>query len=130
VFLSRIFGLARDSASLLLKAPAIERQRVTLGPEAAIRRARLVGAKARRRDGAALEDLRRAIRFLDRRWPGGPNCYRRVLLELATDAGAARLPVQMGLRASGGPRSGHAWLGTGVVMDRPGAPPYDTIISL
>lgn len=130
MFFSRILELARDSASVLLGAAVVERQRVTLGPRVAVQGARLRGEKARLRPEAGRRDLRRIIGFLDRRWPGGPNCYRRVLLEVATDAGAAREPVQMGLRASGGPRSGHAWLGAGVMMDRPDAPPYDAIISL
>lgn len=39
---------------------------------------------------------------------GGANCYRRVLLEAALDAGAAREDVVLGLNVG---RTGHAWLG-------------------
>jgi hypothetical protein len=55
--------------------------------------------------------LRRVIRQIDARVPGGPNCYRRALLEMRLDAVAAREPLHLGLRAHGGPNSGHAWLG-------------------
>jgi len=58
----------------------------------------------------ARERLRRTIRFVDRLFPSGPNCYRRTLTEIALDAGAAAEPVHMGLQANGGPRSGHIWL--------------------
>lgn len=50
------------------------------------------------------------IRWVDARVPGGPNCYRRVLLETALDASAARERIVFGLRQGGGRASGHAWL--------------------
>jgi hypothetical protein len=43
--------------------------------------------------------------------PGGPECYRRVLLEVAVDPAAAAEPVHIGLKKSGALKSGHAWLG-------------------
>jgi hypothetical protein len=54
--------------------------------------------------------LQRLIRFVDRLFPSGPNCYRRALIEIAMDAGAAAEPLHMGLQAEGGLNSGHAWL--------------------
>jgi hypothetical protein len=51
------------------------------------------------------------IAVVDRWLPGEPSCYRRVLLEMTLDAGAAEETLHMGLRVPGGPRSGHAWLG-------------------
>ena len=65
--------------------------------------------------------LRRLIGAVDARMPGGPNCYRRSLLELGLDAAAAREPLNMGLRPHGGPKSGHAWLG----QSEPGAEVYE-----
>jgi hypothetical protein len=50
------------------------------------------------------------IRFVDSLFPSGPNCYRRALVEIAMDAGAAAEPLHMGLLADGGLNSGHAWL--------------------
>ena len=52
------------------------------------------------------------IGIIDRAFPSGPNCYRRVLVEIAMDAGAAEEDLHIGLRAHGGPKSGHAWLGS------------------
>jgi hypothetical protein len=48
---------------------------------------------------------------VDGRLPDGGNCYRRALLAIALDAGAAQDPLVLGLDARGGPASGHAWLG-------------------
>jgi len=130
VRLSRFLLSAREAAGLLLRVVVVENDRLGLGPAAAVRAARRRGADARRRTPRQRQDLRRLIRALDRRWPGGPNCYRRVLLELSVDGGAAREPVTMGLRATGGGGSGHAWLGSGIEMDEASRPPYDAIISL
>jgi hypothetical protein len=41
--------------------------------------------------------LRRAIVSIDARYPGGGNCFRRVLVELALDAGAAEERLVFGL---------------------------------
>jgi hypothetical protein len=68
------------------------------------------GALCAARDAGQREDLRAAIRFVDRLFPSGPNCFRRVLMEIALDAGAAKEPVHMGLKAHGAPNSGHVWL--------------------
>jgi hypothetical protein len=70
--------------------------------------------------------LRAAIGSVDALLPGGPNCYRRALLEMALDAAAALEPLHMGLDASGAPMSGHAWLRA---EDR-GNRSYDAVISL
>ena len=55
-------------------------------------------------------NLRRVIGWIDRSLFKAPNCYRRVLLEIALDSGAAREPVVMGFRAGGGAGTGHIWL--------------------
>lgn len=103
--------LAADVLKVIGVLPLVEWRRRRSGPlpTATSLRARGAGAPARNSDGRAL--LKKAIRFVDARLPGGPNCYRRALLEIALDAGAAREPLHFGLIAHGGPRSGHAWLG-------------------
>jgi hypothetical protein len=50
------------------------------------------------------------VRAVDRLFPSGPNCYRRVLMEIAIDAKAAGEPLYLGLLADGGSGSGHTWL--------------------
>jgi hypothetical protein len=54
--------------------------------------------------------LRRLIRAVDGHLPGGGNCYRRALIEMALDASSADEPLHFGLVRHGGPKSGHAWL--------------------
>jgi hypothetical protein len=81
------------------------------GPRRLLATLRRQGGRCRRRDPAARARLQRAIGWVDARIPGGPNCYRRVLLEIALDRGAAAEPFHMGFNVSGGPVRGHAWLG-------------------
>jgi hypothetical protein len=101
VELARVLGVLGEA----------EKSRKALGIEPAVAAMREHGARAVHRDPAGRLQLRRAIAWLDARMPGGGNCYRRVLLELALDSGAASEPVSVGVRARGGPGSGHAWLG-------------------
>jgi hypothetical protein len=49
--------------------------------------------------------------MVDACMPGGGNCFRRALMQVALDPEAAAAPINLGLRNGGGPRSGHAWLG-------------------
>jgi len=100
-----------DLLRVVAVASWVERARTTLGPAAALTLVRRRGAARQRRDAEGRGRLARAIRVLDRFMPPGANCYRRVLLELALDAGAAREPVSMGFRSLRGRISGHAWLG-------------------
>jgi hypothetical protein len=102
---------------ILLIAPSVERKRSAVAPNALLPLLRARGLARPARDDRGRARLRRAIRFVDRLFPSGPNCYRRALLEIAMDAGAAREPLHMGLNAEGGPRSGHAWLASS--PDRP-----------
>jgi hypothetical protein len=64
-----------------------------------------------RRGAVARRRLHRIISLVDRLLPRPANCYRRALVEIAMDAGAATEPLHFGLRAGGGKDSGHAWLG-------------------
>lgn len=72
-------------------------------------RAREIGRKAPNRLDAGRLRLRRLIRLVDRVIPGS-NCLRRVLWEIASDAGAAQEKVSFGFVHGGGPESGHVWL--------------------
>ena len=62
--------------------------------------------------------LRWVIHLVDRCFPSGPNCYRRVLVEIAMDAGAAAEPLHLGIQADGGFGSGHAWLASERPIER------------
>jgi hypothetical protein len=42
--------------------------------------------------------------------PGGGNCYRRALLEIALDRGAACEPLLLGFTMREQRLAGHAWL--------------------
>jgi hypothetical protein len=81
------------------------------GPLSLVHQLRLRGRRCRIRPEADRARLKRIIRLVDRCFPSGGNCYRRVLIEIAMDAGAAVEPFHLGLRAHGGTGSGHAWLG-------------------
>lgn len=108
--IARIFGLGIDFAAAWLTLPTVEDVRWKLGPAPAARAAREMGHGRRRRDQSERIWLRRIIRVVDRLDARGPNCYRRALLEMALDGGAAMEPLMLGFRASGGRGSGHAWL--------------------
>src|SRR5262249_44219563 len=98
----------------------------TRGVRPLLHRMRERGGQAPQRGPAARTRLRRAIGWVDARFPGGANCYRRALLEIALDGGAAGEPFHMGFRLSDGPVAGHAWLGAG----DGGAQDYDAEVAL
>jgi hypothetical protein len=118
-------GLA-DLLHVLVLSPAVERARTREGLQPLLKRLRARGSSSRRRDPQARSRLRRAIGLVDRLFPGGPNCYRRVLLEIALDAGAAEEPVRLGFRAGGGARTGHACLES----DPTSLESYDAVFTL
>jgi hypothetical protein len=90
-------------------ALSIDRRRGSQPPRKLISSLRARGALCGARSPAQREVLRRAIRVVDRCFVSGPNCFRRVLMEIALDAGAASEPLHMGLNAEGGVNSGHVW---------------------
>lgn len=92
--------LARAARMLLVA----ERARQAASPEHAVRAMRERGRLAGRRGLVARARLRRAIGWVDAAHPSGPNCYRRTLMELALDAGAAEEPLVFGLDVG---RTGH-----------------------
>ena len=88
----------------------VELDRRRLGTRPALGRARARGSRAPARQEAGRSLLRRAVAAVDARWPGGPNCLRRALLEASLDSAAAREPLYLHLNAAGGRDSGHARL--------------------
>jgi hypothetical protein len=73
-------------------------------PAVAVAAMRALGARHATRGVVGRARLRRAIGWLDALHPKGPSCYRRILLELALDGGAARETVVFGLDVG---RTGH-----------------------
>jgi hypothetical protein len=88
----------------------VDRARTREELQPLITRLRRRGQSCKRRDSGARSCLKRAVGRVDRLFPGGPNCFRRVLLEIALDAGAAEEEIYLALRSGGGPGTGHACL--------------------
>jgi hypothetical protein len=101
---------ALEILRVLIALPRVESTRRTRGLEPAVSAMRARGVHCIQREPRQRVFLQRAIAWLDCRIPGGTNCYRRVLLELSLDAGAASEPILIGLNPRGGPGSGHVWL--------------------
>jgi hypothetical protein len=115
-FAEPLRGAARfcgDLALVLLTSVRVQLWRSRRGPAPLVAELRARGARRRRRNAVERESLRRVIGAVDRCFPSGGNCYRRALVEIAVDGGAAAEPLHLGFRAGGRPQSGHAWLGAG-----------------
>jgi hypothetical protein len=122
---SEALTLGWELSRVLGSSIRVELLRWLVGPQAAVESSRQLGRLCVTRSPGEREILRKAIRWVDRHWPAEPNCYRRILLEIALDRGASREKVIMGFRQGGGPGSGHAWL-----ESDPPAAVYDALISL
>jgi len=123
------FRLGWDLVCLFRRVARLDRLRLSEGPRRAVEEARLLGHSCRGRLPRERRLLQRQISLIDRLWRKGPNCYRRVLLEISMDRGAADEIVRLGFRGAGGEGSGHAWLGGQIHPD--GKPqPYDAIVSI
>jgi len=107
-----ISGFLRDLLGVLVAVPRVEWGRRHEGPRPLTAKLRRLGRSVPSRPAGRRERLRWIIRAIDARLPGGPSCYRRALLEMSLDRDSAGEPLRMGLRAHGGPRSGHAWFGS------------------
>jgi hypothetical protein len=128
VVLSRlrvIPAAAWDLLGVLRLVLSVDRWRQDLALHGAVARARYGGTQRPARSPAARIRLKRVIGAVDRRLPGGRNCVRRALLEMALDGGAARERFFAGLQTGGGPGSGHAWLESDPAPDR-----YDAVIAI
>ena len=113
-----MLAACREALEVAILALRVNRSRKRRGPQELVHSLRLRGAQCRPRSATERSVLRRIIRFVDSLFPSGPNCYRRALIEIATDAGAAKEPLRMGLAAEGGRNSGHAWLASSPDPDR------------
>ena len=88
---------ATELARVARRVRDVDARRHKDTPERLLADLRRSGAAARERGPIGRARLRRAIGWVDAALPGGPNCYRRILLELSLDAGAARETVVFGL---------------------------------
>jgi hypothetical protein len=122
-----VFDWLVEQLRVVIRIPRLEWGRQHQGPAPMLVWARRRGACCATRTVTERARLRRAISRIDAHMPGGGNCYRRALLEIALDPDAAAEPLFMGLHASGQPMSGHAWLG---IEPRTVRKSYDAIISL
>lgn len=97
-------SFAEELARVAAVVVEVERRRRRDAPERVVREMRARGAIERERGPVGRARLVRAIGWIDAALPGGQNCYRRTLLELALDAGAARETLVFGLDVG---RTGH-----------------------
>ncbi|MDB5217078.1 MAG: hypothetical protein JWO86_5005 [Myxococcaceae bacterium] len=88
---------AMELARVVRHVREVDESRKQATPQRVVDELRARGANAKERGPVGRARLRRAIGWVDAALPGGANCYRRVLLELALDAGAARETVVFGL---------------------------------
>jgi SAM-dependent methyltransferase len=107
-------SLVTELARVIAALPRIERARRSLGPGPLVALVRRHAVGAERRDPASRARLRQVIAICDRLVPFGGGCYRRSLLEIALDAGAAEEPLLLGLRGE----EGHAWLQSSAPAER------------
>ena len=113
-----------ELGGVLRALPHIESARRHVGPRPLMETLRRQARHTRQRGPMARQCLQRAIRWVDVCLAGGANCYRRALLEVALDRGAAEEPLALGLSAQGQRLAGHAWL-----AGEPGAAAaYDLVI--
>jgi len=126
---TRLFELPATLAevcNVLRALPRLERARHGQGPRPLLDLVRRQARRAPRRGPVSRRCLRRAIRWVDACLAGGGNCYRRALLEMALDRGAAQAPLALGFARQGGGLTGHAW----VEGDDPGPGRYDFTLHL
>jgi hypothetical protein len=109
--MSRLPQALAELGRVLRVLPTVEWGRRHRGPARLLRSLRQLGRKQAPRSLEQRQRLRRVIGLVDRRFPDGGNCFRRVLLEVALDPVSAAEPVHLALREHGGVGSGHAWLG-------------------
>lgn len=106
----------REMLRVLAVLPSVERRRCREGPRGLVEALRREGAVRARRSVEARRRLQRAIQLVDAACLKR-NCFRRALLEIALDAGAAAEPVVLGFRKDGDALVGHAWLGSAATTD-------------
>jgi SAM-dependent methyltransferase len=115
-----IFDAAVETVRVLSVLPQVERARRKAGPAELAATMRLLSEGAPRRAPLERARLRSTIAWCDQVVPFGAGCYRRALLEMALDAGAAQEPLVLGLRRHG---LGHAWVGAADTEES-----FDTVV--
>lgn len=90
-------SIATEVARVVALVHEVDTRRASEPPERVLAAMRARGAGTAHRGPIGRARLRRAIGWVDAFVPGGANCYRRVLLEIALDAGAARETIVFGL---------------------------------
>jgi hypothetical protein len=88
----------------------------TESPKALLSLCRASGLQKRVRTPAERESLAWAACLFDAACPGRRGCYRRTMLQVAVDGGAAREAVVFGLDVG---RTGHAWLESEALAQKP-----------
>src|SRR5450631_2007492 len=86
----RLLGAIRDLLAIGRALATVEFGRFRSGPGPLLKSLRLRGSRRPERRPEDRARLRRVIAVVDARFPGGGNCYRRALLEIAVDPAAAR----------------------------------------
>jgi hypothetical protein len=110
-------GVRRDTLfAAFALVPRVQRWMRDFGPERAIEAARARGRHAKRHAAGERRALRWAVAWVDAFSPGRGGCYRRTLLEIALDSGAAEETVFLGLDVG---KTGHAWLASAADEQRP-----------
>ena len=120
-----VLGFFADLARVLKVLPRVEASRRRQSVHGAVGLARRNAALRVTRSPDGRRRLRRAIFVADALVPGGRNCVRRSLLEIALDSGAANERVLAGFLAGGGRKSGHAWL-----ESNPSGRSFDAVITI
>lgn len=88
---------AVELARVVRLVGAVDAERRRTSPQTVVAAMRARGRSAPARGAVGRARLRRAIGWADAVARGGASCYRRVLLEIALDAGAARETIVFGL---------------------------------
>jgi hypothetical protein len=103
-------ALTLETGRVLVALYQVERQIAHLGPKQLLEKLRAQGMQAPERNAEDRERLRKVIGWLDRRLMRAGNCYRRALVEIGMDRGAAREALFLGFNMEGEKVSGHAWI--------------------
>jgi hypothetical protein len=88
---------AKELARVVRLVRRVDERRRGEPPERVVAAMRARGREARTRGPVGRARLRRAVGWVDALSPGGASCYRRILLEIALDAGAACETIVFGL---------------------------------
>ena len=105
--------------------PRVESSRRSRGPRELVALVRQTPPQLPRSERSR-RCLQRAIRWVDRWFADGGNCYRRAMLEMTLDPQAAERPLYMGFSVEDRGLTGHAWL----AANEPNPDRYDFVIQL